>query len=343
MHKYRAGPKADIRLTAATDCWAVPRPTSTCQPATPYLTIPVVVVPRTMMSPQRRTLHFPAEIIDKIFHYISCNHPVLASCALVCRFWLPSSRRYLYARLRVGDFKEHPNDTTRCLRGGLDALGSVLESSPSLRGYIQRLDVAWSTGLDAQRLRSLVSSLPKLHTLAVWHTQKPGRSPDRQVLAFDGLRSEPSLSSTSTADRPSVLLCAEHTWVSLHHEIVSLTPTANTVQLFLDVLAVIDSTDAVYFMASRKLHINEEMQKDLRFPTSFQDIRALTIAFDPSGWFSARPVGLLLGLLGQSRPRSVRCTHWRYPIHARMFGALLRHVGTEVEHLHLYLRHFMGE
>ncbi|KAI0701099.1 hypothetical protein BC835DRAFT_1411709 [Cytidiella melzeri] len=290
------------------------------------------------MEPQRHTLHLPVEIIDNIFHYIRCHHYTLASCARVCRFWLPSSQRYLYARVRIGEFKEYPNATTRSLRGGLEALKLVLESSPSLQGYIQRLDVAWSTELDAPSLRSVVSSLPQLHTLAVWHTRRAGNSPDCQILAFDGLRSE---ATSTSSDRP--LLCAEHTWVSLHSEIIYLTSTSNTVQLFLDVLAVIDSTDTVYFMTSRKLKIDQELQQDLRFPTCCRDIRSLDIAFDPSGWFSSRPVGLLLGLLSQSRPRDVHCTHWRYPIHARTFGTLLQHMGVDVEHLHLYLRHFMGE
>ncbi|KAI0085990.1 hypothetical protein BDY19DRAFT_996177 [Irpex rosettiformis] len=301
--------------------------------------------------------HLPVELLDKIFFHLRHDHPSLASCSRVCQFWRPSAERYLYAEVRIGKFKEYPHATTRrrSLRGGLKVLRMrVLETSssfseePSLCKYIQRLDIAWhlALGLDVASLRSLVSTLPNLRILAVWHTLRSSGSPDSQILAFDGLRSErassSSLPSCSTSgDRP--LLVADHTWVSLHSEVITLTRETNTVQPFLNVLGVIDATDTLYIMISRRLVIDQSLQHTLRFPTSFRDIRTLELAFDTSGWFSSRPNGVLLGLLAESRPRSLRCIRWRYPIHARTVGTVMQQVGGEVEHLHIYLRHFMGD
>lgn len=289
----------------------------------------------TTMDPERRTLHLPAEIVEKIFRNVRNHHYTLASCARVCQFWLPSSRRYLYARVRIGDFQEYPNTTTRSLRGGLEALRLLLLSSPSLCDYVQRLDIAWTTGLDERSLHSVVTSMPQLRALSLWHSGRRGGSPDRQFLALDDLRHKPS-----STGRP--VLFARRTWVSLHKEIVTLTPTANTIQPLLDCLSILESTDALYIMTGRKVDLDEELQKNLRFPTCFHELRSLDIAFDSSGWFSARPLNLLLGLLAHSRPRRVRCTRWRYPGHARSLGTLFGTMGSDVEHLHLYLRWFMG-
>lgn len=315
------------------------------------------------MDPEQT--HLPAELVDKVFFHLRHDHPSLASCTRVCRFWHPSAERYLYAEVRIGEFKENPNARTRrrSLQGGLEVLRMrVLDTSsmtsfseePSLRRYIQRLDIAWlnlASGLDVASLRSLVSSLSNLRILAVWHTLRSGSgSPDSQILAFEGLRSERATSSSSSslpstsASDDRLLLVADHTWISLHSEVITLTHETNTVQPFLDVLSVIDATDTLYIMVSRKLVIDQSLQHTLRFPiSSFRDVRTLDLAFDTSGWFSSRPSGLLLGLLAESRPRSLRCTRWRYPVHARTVGTVIQQVGGEVEHLHLYLRHFMGK
>ena len=306
------------------------------------------------MEPEQS--HLPAELLDKIFFYLRHDHPSLASCSRVCRFWHPSAERYLYAEVRIGEFKEYPNATMRrrSMRGGLEVLrmrvletSSAFSAEPPIRMYLQRLDISWhlASGLDVPSLRTLVSFLPNLRTLAVWHTLRSSRSPDSQILAFDGLRSE-SVSSSSLSSSSSsgdrLLLVATHTWISLHSEVITLTHESNTIQPFLDVVGVIDATDTLYIMISRKLVIDQSLQHTLRFPRSFRDIRTLDLAFDTSGWFSSRPSGVLLGLLAGSRPRSLRCTRWRYPIHARTVGTVMQQVGSEVEHLHLYLRHFMG-
>lgn len=285
------------------------------------------------MQSTRPATHLPVEIIEKILSYVQNHHCTLASCARVCRFWLPSSLRYLYVRTRVGDFKEYPNTTTRSLRGGLEALRQLLDASPSLCDYIQRLDIAWTPGLVVDSLRSVVYSLPQLRTLCLWNTVR--RQGDKQFLAFDGLRLD-----TTAAGRPA--LFARRTWMSLHAEIVTLTPEQNTVQLLIDVLGIIESTDSLYFMIGRKLVLDEQLQYELHFPSCCRNIQSLEIAFDSSGWFSSRPLGILLGLLSYSRPRSVRCTRWRYPGHAKCLGKLLLQMGAEVEHLHLYFRWFMG-
>lgn len=141
-----------------------------------------------MQSSTRPAPHIPAELLEKIFWHARHHHSTLASCARVCHFWLPTSRRLLYSRVRVGSFSQRSQNSQRSLLGGLPQLADILDSAPPIRDYIQRVEVAWTTSIDCQALASTLALLPKVLTLSFWNTGRLYDAPDRQFLAFSGIQ-----------------------------------------------------------------------------------------------------------------------------------------------------------
>lgn len=223
------------------------------------------------------------------------------------------------------------------MHGGVQEFASIIGSSPLIRDYVQRVEVAWMSALDIRVLTSTLSLLPKLSTLSFWNTGRLYKSPNRQFLAFCGIQNIPP----RRVDSPRKMSCGR-AWLSLHSEVIALTPTMNTVQLLLDTFDIFTSIESLYFMSGTKTLIDQELRLKLRYPSTCRNLHTLELAFDGNGLFTWDPIKLLQDLISDSRPRHVRCTRWRCPGNARSLGMVLRDVGAEVEHLHLYLRWFIG-
>jgi hypothetical protein len=91
-----------------------------------------------------RCTNLPPELTDAIINLLHADHETLALCALVCRSWVPASRRHLFSDVSIS-----PNDSrvlellssTKCtFASSVDGLElTEIEGISNLSGITSRL------------------------------------------------------------------------------------------------------------------------------------------------------------------------------------------------------------
>lgn len=85
------------------------------------------------MSLDASTYRLPSELTDRILDFLHDDRRALASCALTCRGWLPTSRHHLFHTLRQIPIVD------------VEPLARLLEEDPSLGSYIEHLELGRPT------------------------------------------------------------------------------------------------------------------------------------------------------------------------------------------------------
>ncbi|EMD39762.1 hypothetical protein CERSUDRAFT_112043 [Gelatoporia subvermispora B] len=97
----------------------------------------------------------PPEIIDEVIDQLCGDSKNLKTCALVCRAWLPRSRRCLYQQVIVGP-------DTNVIR-----LQDLLKTNPNIGGYIKQLSIHDDCGRPnfQTRIQAVSRHTPNLNEL----------------------------------------------------------------------------------------------------------------------------------------------------------------------------------
>ncbi|KDQ60167.1 hypothetical protein JAAARDRAFT_597878 [Jaapia argillacea MUCL 33604] len=103
-------------------------------------------------SPRPAVCIVPQEIVDTIIDFFHDDPQALASCATVCRGWLPSTRIHLFYKVHV--------DSTRKLR----KLHALLDKTPTLAPLIRYLSIVTTAGI-IDNVHILDSKLERLEAL----------------------------------------------------------------------------------------------------------------------------------------------------------------------------------
>ncbi|KAJ6603268.1 hypothetical protein DFH09DRAFT_1068438 [Mycena vulgaris] len=114
----------------------------------------------------------PAELSDKIIDQLSTDPATLARTALVCRQWVPTSRRHKFSTVKVSG--------ATCTR----LLSVLQDKNNTFRWHIKRLEfsVASSWAIFDDFVRTL-PELPSVEGLALSHFSWPEDASPREVIA----------------------------------------------------------------------------------------------------------------------------------------------------------------
>lgn len=99
----------------------------------------------------------PAEVIDYIIDFLHHDVPSLASCSLVCRNWVPSTRSHLFHSIRIAGW-----GPTK-----LDAFSRFLISTPHIGRHVRELHVRPGEGPAKVTTSTLSCILKRLSWLRV--------------------------------------------------------------------------------------------------------------------------------------------------------------------------------
>ncbi|KAF8213782.1 hypothetical protein K438DRAFT_1957128 [Mycena galopus ATCC 62051] len=103
-----------------------------------------------MGSPSPR---LPNELTDHVIQDLHSEPETLANCALVCRSWVPASQRIIFEKLSI-----HERNCTEIIE-------HLTSATPSIAGYVKRLNVYLWGDLRKIINRSTANLTPLLHLL----------------------------------------------------------------------------------------------------------------------------------------------------------------------------------
>ncbi|KAJ7062129.1 hypothetical protein C8F01DRAFT_1251944 [Mycena amicta] len=95
---------------------------------------------------------FPPELEDTIIDLLHTDPPTLASCGLVCRSWLPSSRYHLYSDILL-------------TAQNASAFTAILASTPHIALLVRKVQIRFSDAT-LRELVPILSELPRTTSLA---------------------------------------------------------------------------------------------------------------------------------------------------------------------------------
>ena len=119
---------------------------------------------------------------------VSTVHWALSRCALVCKDWLPSSRKNLFRAIHVRNRKE------------LDSFRATFRRHPELQACVSALHIHSDDSLVDIAIISLVPLLPSVHVLGLftWHHDLGSKELHLTQRALTALKVSPKLTTLCT-------------------------------------------------------------------------------------------------------------------------------------------------
>lgn len=137
-------------------------------------------------TPPATSFELPRKLIDIIMDYLQDEISALYASALVCRAWLPSSRRHMFKVFEI----KRPTTYGRAYYNGRI---TFLASTPGVACHVRSLHISFHR-INLVRLHKVLEELPLLHSLVLsdlcitnYGSDYRDHEPDPETMRFHAL------------------------------------------------------------------------------------------------------------------------------------------------------------